>query len=75
MMQDTGKILAVSHTAPGRRHDFRIRKESKPLPVNSAKFVDSGYQGLQKLLNAVTLPFKRNRHKPLTAEHKQHNRQ
>lgn len=29
-MQATGKILAVSRTAPGRRHDFRIRKEGNP---------------------------------------------
>lgn len=74
VMQDTGKILAVSRTAPGRRHDFRIRKEGKPLPGNSEKFVDSGYQGLQKLLNAVTLPFKRGKNRPLTAEQKAHNR-
>lgn len=74
-MQDTGKILAVSQTAPGRQHDFRIRKAGKPLPGNSVKFVDSGYQGLQKLLNAVTLPFKRSKHQPLTAEQKEHNRQ
>lgn len=74
-MQDTGKILAVSRTAPGRVHDFRMRKEGKPLPGNSQKFVDSGYQGLQKLLNAVTLPFKRSKRRPLTVEQKQHNRE
>lgn len=74
-MQDTGKILAVSRTAPGRHHDFRIRKEGKPLPGNSQKFVDSGYQGLQKLLQAVTLPFKRKKNQPLTVEQKRHNRQ
>ena len=74
VIQDTGKILAVSRTAPGRRHDFRIRKEGKPLPGNSEKFVDLGYQGLQKLLNAVTLPFRRSKHQPLTLEQKQHNR-
>jgi len=54
VMQDSGKILAVSRTAPGRRHDFRIRKEGKPLPGNSQKFVDLGYQGLQKLVNACS---------------------
>ena len=74
-MQDMGKILAVSRTAPGRRHDFRIRKEGKPLPGNSEKFVDLGYQGLQKLLNAVTLPFRHSKHQPLTLEQKQHNRE
>lgn len=75
VMQDTGKILAVSRTAPGRRHDFRIRKEGKPLPGHSEKFVDLGYQGLQKLVNGVTLPFRRSKHQPLTLDQKQHNRE
>lgn len=75
VMQDNGKILAASRTAPGRTHDFRMRKEGKPLPGNSEKFVDSGYQGLQKRVNNVTLPFKRRKNKPLTNEQKKHNRQ
>jgi hypothetical protein len=54
VMQDTGQILAVSETSPGRKHDFRIRKEGKSLPNNSEKFVDSGYQGLQKIAKNVT---------------------
>jgi hypothetical protein len=73
-MQDNGRILSTSHTAPGRTHDFRIRKEGKHLPGNSEKYVDSGYQGLQKRTNHVTLPFKRRKNKPLTDEQKRHNK-
>lgn len=47
VIKDNGQILAVSRMFPGKRHDFRIRKESKPLPYFSNKYVDSGYQGLQ----------------------------
>ena len=65
VIQDNGKILSASRTRPGRTHDFRIRKEGKPLPGNSEKYVDSGYQGLQKIVNNVTLPFKRRKNKPL----------
>lgn len=74
VMQDTGKVLAVSRSRAGRVHDFRLRKEDKPLPGQSYKYVDSGYQGLQKLLRHVVLPFRRSKHKPLTADQKQHNR-
>lgn len=75
VIQDSGKILAVSKTANGRKHDFRIRKEGKPLPGNSEKFADSGFQGLQKITSNVTLPFKGTKKKPLTAEQKQHNKE
>jgi hypothetical protein len=74
IMQDNGRILSTSHTAPGRTHDFRIRKEGKHLPGNSEKYVDSGYQGLQKRINNVNLPFKRRKNKPLTEEQKRHNK-
>ncbi len=32
VLREDGKILAVSRTAKGRVHDFRMRKEGKPLP-------------------------------------------
>jgi hypothetical protein len=75
VMQDTGKLLSISHSYPGRRHDFRIRKAEKPLPSQAEKYVDLGYQGLQKLTGQVKLPFKRYKNKPLTDEQKQYNRQ
>lgn len=73
VMNADGKILSVSKMSPGKRHDFRMRKEGKPLPGNSEKYVDSGYQGLQKICTKVNLPFKGSKKKPLTKEQKQHN--
>jgi len=55
VIEDNGQILSVSHTEPGRKHDFRIRKENKPLPLASEKYVDSGYQGLQKVVESENL--------------------
>ena len=74
VMQDDGRIMSASRTRPGRTHDFRIRKEGKPLNGNSEKYVDSGYQGLQKRVNNVVLPFKRRKNSPLTYEQKKHNK-
>ena len=75
VIQGSGKILSVSHSYPGRRHDFRIRKEETPLPRDAEKYVDLGYQGLQKLTSHVKLPFKRRKDTPLTDKQKQYNRQ
>lgn len=48
VMAEGGKILAVSHTHPGKKHDFRIRKEEKPLHPAAEKYADLGYQGYQR---------------------------
>ena len=74
VVKDNGQILSVSRMAPGRRHDFRMRKEGKPLPAFSSKYVDSGYQGLQKITTGVTLPFRGSKKHPLTHEQKMHNK-
>lgn len=58
-----------------KKHDFRIRTEERHLPRDSHKYVDSGYQGLQKISSNVTLPFKKKKGLPLTKEEKAHNRQ
>ena len=63
----------MSKSHGGRKHDFRIRKEEDALPRSSEKYVDSGYQGLQKRTCGVTLPFKRKKGQELTPEQKQHN--
>lgn len=70
-----GKIYNVSKSHKGRAHDFRIRKQEKPLPKNSKKHGDSGYQGWQKLQSNVAIPFKRRKNQELTPEQKRHNRE
>ena len=75
VMQEDGQIINLSHSHPGRKHDFRIRKEETPLPRENDKYVDLGYQGLQKRTWQVKLPFKRTKKQPLTEEQKIYNRQ
>ena len=74
IIQDNGKSLSVSHNHGERKHGFRIRKEEPPLPLNTEKYVDLGYQGLQKITSKVTFPFKRKKGQRLTKEQKQYNR-
>lgn len=59
---------------PGRRHDFRLYKESDVhLEKTTLIRADSGYQGLQKLHEHTVLPVKGTKKKPLTKENKKHN--
>jgi hypothetical protein len=62
--------------ANGKRHDFRLFKESKTQLHPSISIVtDSGYQGLQKIHAKTQMPKKRSKKSPLTKEEKANNRQ
>jgi hypothetical protein len=74
VMQTDGKIVSVSKSHRGKTHDFRIRKSEKPLPRESIKMADSGYQGWQKLQSNVVIPYKKSKKNPLTKEEREHNR-
>jgi len=70
------KKIICTQIANGRKHDFRIFKESKlPIYKNTQTLVDSGYQGIQKKYDNVLLPIKGTKKKPLTVEAKKHNHQ
>lgn len=73
MAQKTGEIICVV-AANGRRHDFRIFKESglRVLPETEIQ-ADTGYQGLQKRHEKSKIPFKATKKHPLTKEQKQAN--
>jgi len=59
----------------GRKHDFRLYKESKtPMNPNIILEVDTGYQGIQKIKSNVKIPKKRNKKNPLTKEDKKENK-
>lgn len=75
VIEQTGKIVNVSASHKGSVHDFKIRKQEKPLPIKSIKLADSGYQGWQKLQSNVVLPYKKSKKKPLTKHEKEHNKQ
>ena len=70
---NTKKILKTNFTN-GKRHDFRLFKESKFVVSPNVKILaDTGYQGIQKLHSNSVVPFKRKRNEILTIEQKKFN--
>jgi hypothetical protein len=62
--------------ANGKRHDFRLFKESKThIHKDTQADTDTGYQGIKKLHQNSVLPKKRSKKNPLTAEEKSQNRE
>lgn len=73
MDQKTQQILCVT-VDKGRKHDYRVFKESKVhLATGTKAKMDSGYQGYQKIHMLVDLPCKGTKKRPLNAEQKKHN--
>jgi hypothetical protein len=59
----------------GKRHDFRIFKESKThIHPETLAELDTGYVGIKNIHSNSVLPKKRTKNNPLTAEDKQFNR-
>ena len=70
----TKQVICTDFTN-GRKHDFRLFKESKILIHHKVKVItDTGYQGIQKIHNNSELPKKRNKKNPLTKKDKTNNR-
>jgi hypothetical protein len=72
-----GKTRHIICTAfgKGRRHDFRLFKQSKThLHPDIKCGVDTGYQGIAKIHSNVEIPKKRSKKNPLTNEDKRQNR-
>ena len=68
-----GHIVHVSRSRRGAMHDFALHKEEPPIPPDSRAFVDSGYQGLDKIHRATELPYKATKTKPLDKEEREYN--
>lgn len=69
----TQKVICTAFSN-GKRHDFRLFKESKtPIHPLINILTDSGYQGLQKLHAKTQMPKKRSKKNPLTKEDKKNN--
>jgi hypothetical protein len=61
-------------TDKGRKHDFRMFKESKTHIHPSLHVqVDTGYQGIKNYHTNIGIPYKRSKKKSLTKEQLQHN--
>lgn len=73
MVGKDGKIICVQ-IDKGRKHDFRVFKESK-IHIHTAIRIetDSGYQGIKKYHPNSELPYKQSKKKILTKEQKEHN--
>ena len=75
MDKKTKQVICTNFTN-GKRHDFRLFKESKTLINQGTKIItDTGYQGLQKIHRNSELPKKRTKKIPLTKEDKQANKE
>ena len=60
----------------GKRHDFRLFKESGiHIHPEIKSLTDTGYQGINRLHHNSELPKKRTKKNPLTKEDKKKNRQ
>lgn len=69
--------LQILDTAnvPGRCHDLTLYREHNPhLPEHIIKLMDKGYQGLQREVVNLHLPFKATKKRPLEPEHRHYNR-
>jgi hypothetical protein len=68
------KIICTAF-ANGKRHDFRLFKESKAkIHPNTKVITDTGYQGLQKIHSHTSMPKKKTKKKPLSKEDKRNNK-
>lgn len=68
------KIICTAFSN-GKRHDFRLFKESKTRVHPKIKVVtDTGYQGLKKIHANADLPKKKTKKHPLSKEDKKANR-
>lgn len=73
MDKKTKQVICTAF-ANGKRHDFRLFKESKTKINSCIKIItDTGYQGIQKLHSNSELPKKKTKKNPLTKEDKKKN--
>jgi len=71
----TKQVICTAFTN-GKRHDFRLFKESKiKISPHIKVMTDTGYQGIQKLHSRSELPKKKTKKIPLTKEDKKKNQE
>ena len=74
-MDKASKRVICTAFAEGRKHDFRLFKESRTrIRPDIGSLTDTGYLGIAKLHANSTLPKKRSKRNPLTREDKAANR-
>lgn len=74
-MDKNSKKVICTNFSNGKRHDFRLFKESKVHIHPDIKILtDTGYQGIQKIHSNSESPKKKNKKQSLTKEDKQNNK-
>jgi hypothetical protein len=71
------KILVVTQTKSGRRHDKRLADKTslfERIPESTALWVDTGFQGVVKQHTNTLIPKKASKGRPLTYTEKQENK-
>ncbi len=75
-MDKKTKAIICTTFCNGKRHDFRLFKESKTRIHSEIKtLTDTGYQGIQKLHHKAELPKKRSKKNPFTKEDRKKNQE
>lgn len=70
------RILVLTRTKSGRRHDKRLfdKEGVENIPPNTTIWTDTGFNGVQHKHPKTQIPKKRTKGKPLTLEEKENNR-
>ena len=75
MDKKTRKVICTAF-ANGKKHDFRLFKESKTHMLSGIQVnADTGYQGIKELHAKSVVPKKKSKKHPLSAEEKTENRE
>ena len=75
VVSKTTKKIICTNFANGKKHDFRLFKESGLHFNNSTKVVtDTGFLGLQKIHSNTSMPKKKSKKHPLTINDKKRNK-
>jgi hypothetical protein len=77
LTNEKGKILVVSPTKTGRRHDKRLADKIdlvKKIPEKVAIWADSGFQGIQENHSNSLVSKRGTKNKPLSPEEKEENK-
>ena len=75
-MDKKKKLIICTSFSNGKRHDFRLFKESGiHIHPKIKSLTDTGYQGIYKVHQHSDLPKKKTKKNPLTKEDKKKNRQ
>ena len=75
-MDKKEKLVICTNFTNGKRHDFRLFKESGVrIHPEIRSLTDTGYQGIHKLHQNSDLPKKKTKKNPLTKEDKKKNRE